>query len=708
MASTITLNGPTTEGTKENLIDGVRSAPMSKEAVAAAFSQTANIARELVDIYETEVATGEVGNRGSGRATDAPILGTTAPRALIYGRVQSGKTVSMILTAALCLDNGFRVVVVLTTDNVALVKQTAGRFKDLAGPRVFAGVKEDGAYDWEGQEDDLKRAIQHDGVVIVCAKNSVNLPEVINFLSAINASAYPALVLDDEADAATPDTTVAARAAGRSSAPSQPSRIYRLVITNDDPGERGFSLGQILPHSLYVQVTATPYVLFLQREGEQLRPSGTFLLEPGEGYTGGEAYFGAFDPADFDASPMPPIVFVGSNEATTIKTGAPPGLARSIDFFLLSACALSKEKGQWPVEGFKHLSHTSHTTSEHKIVAEYITAHLNDIRGHLFSDGGGENYFAEAYAELERSVDTVSPLADLIAICRKAIRNAEVYRINSKVKPPSYGPRLNFLVGGNILGRGLTIGDLLVTYYIREAKVSQMDTVWQHARMFGYRRSYFSYTRVYLPRQLATRFSELHQGEELLRRAVNGGDPQTILIRLPAASRATRPNTLDPSAIRGIRAGRRQVNPARWAIDRRGARNVLDLVGHAGVTLPEPAKREDRGNFVPLVKCIELVNTVVTAKDDVWDQDVISALLKSFETAERDGVFVYVRRLDPDATDARTRGRLAGPEIDIIRAKSPNVPALALLYIGSLSAPEAWFPTVVMPSNSPGFVFSGE
>jgi hypothetical protein len=483
--------------------------------------------------------------------------------------------------------------------------------------------------------------------------------------------------------------------------------MYRLVISNEDPGELGFSLRERLPHSLYVQVTATPYVLFLQKEGEQLRPSGTYLLEPGKGYTGGEAYFGSFDPSDLDSVPSAPVVLVGANEAAAIQSEAPAGLTRSIDFFLLSACALSTSKGEWPTEGFKHLSHTSHTTSEHKVVAGYISNHLNQVRQILAGDGG-EAYFDQAYVELCRSVAEASPLPELLEICRRAMQNAEVYRVNSKVKPPSYGPRLNFLVGGNILGRGLTIGDLLVTYYVREAKVSQMDTVWQHARMFGYRQSYLDYTRVYLPRQLATRFSELHEGEELLRRAVGGGDPNTVLIRLPASSRATRPNVLDPNVIRGIRAGRRQVNPERWVSDRAAAQNVVRLLQKADGSLLQGAGREDRGTFLPLVRCVELVEQVVTAKDDIWDSDVIVALFKSFEQAESDGLFVYVRQLDPNSTDERTRGRLSGPEINIIRAKSRSLPALALLHIGDVPSPDAWFPTVVMPANSPGFVFSGE
>ena len=57
----------------------------------------------------------------------------------------------------------------------------------------------------------------------------------------------------------------------------------------------------------------------------------------------------------------------------------------------------------------------------------------------------------------------------------------EIPIVNSSSDVVEFGPELNFLVGGNILGRGLTIENLLVTYYLRKAKTSQMDTVLQHA-----------------------------------------------------------------------------------------------------------------------------------------------------------------------------------------------------------------------------------
>jgi hypothetical protein len=515
------------------------------------------------------------------------------------------------------------------------------------------------------------------------------------------------LVFDDEADAATPDTTLAARSLGKSKAPAMASRIYRLVVANEDPNERHFSLGEELPHSLYVQVTATPYVLYLQRDATPIRPADTFLLEPGVGYCGGEAFFGGYDPAQ-GADPPGTLVMVDASEAGTIKTAAPRGLLNSVEFFLLSACARALAK-RWPPEGFNHLSHTSARTDEHKLVAGYIRARLNELSEITRDIESAEGVFASAYAELLRTLPGVPALGQLLGLCRSALADAEVFRVNSKVGSPMYGPRLNFVVGGNILGRGLTIRDLLVTYYVREAKVSQMDTVWQHARMFGYRAEYLDYMRIFLPPQLATRFREIHDGEEALRRSIQNGDStNTKLIRLPNSSRATRPNVLDPQAIRGIRAGRDQINPQRYVRDPKSAAEVGRRLASMGVVVDSSVPRDRRPTLVDAFKVIELIDMIPVAADDagVWDRDMAKAMVFSYVKPNCDKIVIYVRGLE-QSDSARTRGRLSGPEIRLLQASALGKPALALLHVGKFSALEAWFPTLVMPAGSPAFVFEG-
>jgi hypothetical protein len=118
--------------------------------------------------------------------------------------------------------------------------------------------------------------------------------------------------------------------------------------------------------------------------------------------------------------------------------------------------------------------------------------------------------------------------------------------------------------------------------------------------------------------------------------------------------------------------------------------------------------REDRPLGVPLEVALQLIGAVKIAADDagIWDSAVVAALVKSHAASSTDGLVVYVRELEA-ADTARTRGRLSGPEIALLRARAPTTPSLALLYVGSPAAPDGWFPTLVMPAKSPAFVFEG-
>lgn len=183
---------------------------MSEAAVDAVLDQAGTFTQAIVDTYEANIAAGEVGETGTGQATDAEIIGNQ-PVVLLYGRVQSGKTAGMVLTVALGLDNGFRVIIVLTADNLELVRQTTNRFRDLDGPRVLSTLKDDETSEWRAPEFDtaeVEEALGNEGLVLVCAKNALHLPAVLQFLVDINAAQYPALIFDDEADAATPDNTL--------------------------------------------------------------------------------------------------------------------------------------------------------------------------------------------------------------------------------------------------------------------------------------------------------------------------------------------------------------------------------------------------------------------------------------------------------------------------------------------------------------------
>jgi hypothetical protein len=486
-----------------------------------------------------------------------------------------------------------------------------------------------------------------------------------------------------------------------------PSTIHRRVIENVAPDEEGESISEILPHSIYVQVTATPYLLLLQRRASRLRPTITLLLEPGEGYCGGETFFAGFDATAM--RPASPIVLGSDQEAQAIpRRRVPPGLAASIEFFLVAAATKVGQDGKWPSHGFSHLSHTSARIDQHTTVANHIERHINQLRrqlGDRLEDAAV--LFANAHAELLRSLPGAPPLGVLAPAIYDALRQAEVIRVNSKTDVPKYGPRVNFLVGGNILGRGLTIDDLLVTYYVREAQTPQMDTVWQHARMYGYRQPLMPYTRVFLPRRLATRFKEIHESEEQLREILRRQDAgEDVPIRIAARSRATRPNATEPSVIQVYRAGVDQLNPLFIGGD--AASSLLIRQTLVGLDVPiDEGERENRTKRVPLDAMLELVDMIPTKDGDPgrWKSGAIGAIIESFREQYGGIGPVYVRKLDEQPPpEGWLRGRLSGDEIAIIRRAAGAVPALALMYLGDAARPTGWYPTLVMPAGAATYV----
>ncbi len=712
------VEGPVTDRTKANLVRGIRGKPIPAAAVDAVVVQATALLEKAVARYEQDVAIGEVGDGGSGVASTAPPAADRGPTGLLYGRVQSGKTAGMTLASALAFDNGFRIVVVVTANNLALVRQTANRLKALSGPRVFSTIKDGAEYEWVGQELDLRADLARDGLVIVCAKDRTHLPAVIRFLQEIDAASVPALIFDDEADAATPDTTLAARTAGYASAPAFESTIHRNVIENTAPGEQGESLRETLPHHAFVQVTATPYVLFLQRADAPIRPAFVHMLEPGPGYCGGREFFENYDPTRQPAAP--PIVTLPPNEGQLLvaaRSGVPQGLADSCSFFVLAAAAHSLTRAAFPEGGYKHLSHTSPRIDQHTRVANLITRQLRALRDQLRDPASAATLqaFQGAYAQLRGTLPGAPPLAQLLAAAAGSIAQAEVVRVNSESDEPIYGPAFNFVVGGNILSRGLTIEDLLVTYYVREARTAQMDTVWQHARMYGYRDELMPYSRVFLPAHLATLFRQIHASEEELRGVLLDADADAlgaIPILTPAHARPTRPGAVEAGALQIYRGTVQQITPyylvTEPAIVGQSAVQIAAVLQQNGVVFGAGEARQDRFTEVPLDVLRGLVEILPIRENDDgrWSTSGVLALLRA--TEERYGAtgVVYARALDPgdDPQRRRVHGVLSGPEVAMGRATGRFV--LALTYVGNAATPTAWYPTLLVPPDLPTHVFN--
>ncbi len=707
----IVTDGPCLTDTMRNLeLDG-----QSRGALDRVRDQASRLLESVVASYESDVAPGEVGASGAGRASDAAPSAGDCPTGLLYGRIQSGKTLAMITFTALALDNKFRVVVVLTSDNVKLVEQTSDRFNVLDGPLVKNSTQADR---WIADAAHIQRSIERCGLVVICTKNQAQLTKLIDFLIAIEAWRFPALLLDDEADQATPDTTTAARAASKPNAPRQGSTISRRTVRNDASDERGRSVREQLRHNVFLQVTATPYALLLQNSDSPLKPHFTALLEPGVGYTGGESFFSEGHLTE----ERPPVVFVREEESDELERGAseaPPGLVEALSFFTVAAGAQLVVNPQMRTKGQNFLCHTSQKTMEHERLSGLIRDFLTKVGDALVPDtlsGPIAIHLERAYERLRITLPEAPAFAEILRVLRTRLPRREIIVVNSTGSNATFGREMNFIVGGNILGRGLTIENLLVTYYLRRAKVSQMDTMLQHARMFGYRATLMPFTRVFLPERLALRFHNIHTAEQNLRDLLS--DPERrakIPVQVADGLRATRLSVLDMGSIEAYTPGQ-HIYPGQPLVTG-NAHKAHDKAEAAILRLLGGTWREHKEGELLDISIDDILGVLDRLPYDEkecgnWDPDGIRGTLESARAAVGSKAFLYAREMKRETF---AQGALGGSALKALRACGR--PVLCVFKdVGRkyrrirAEAPYDgifWYPTIVLPEDGiPAHVFN--
>ena len=686
----IRADGPCLTGT-------LRGLSMPLVAIEKIKSDALDLLARIVSVYSSEIASGEVGADGAAKA--GPAIPVKPCTGLLYGRIQSGKTVAMIGLVAAAIDNGFRVIVVLTSDNLALVSQTTGRFEALVGPIAIDALNRDS---WSTDNKHIAKHLANSGVVFVCSKNTKRLDDLIDFLGKIEAPNYPALILDDEADQATLDTNLARRSrAEKKGLPSvDPTAINERVVQE---------LSKSLRHHVFLQVTATPYALLLQSVGAKLRPSFVRLLEPGVGYTGGEHFF----EAKHLEGPSPPLVYVPDDESSSIRDGAadaPDGLRQAIAFFLVAAAAQGLTEPGASNASQNFLCHTSQLRAQHQTLEALVRNYVDRVGDHIDARGGeGLDRLHRAYDELRRTVPDPPPLGAIIEQVGRRLVGRKVVVVNAEANA-TLGRGLNFIVGGNILGRGVTIENLLVTYYLREPKIGQMDTMLQHARMYGYRASLMHLTRVFLPRQLAVRFHEIHRIEYRLRRQLAAADMgKQIVVEKATNLNPTRRTVLDPSYIDAFDAEDQifpiypdfATSPSEY---KRIETIVKRLVGGALSTKPQLIAID----YAELLALVDEFPYGEKEASSSWIPGVLRRVLEKQRERCHETAFLYTRKMNR-RTSVFATGALSGEELSHLRSQ-PGPVFCAFRDDGKgipdlvPAASEFWYPTLVLDRNMPSLI----
>ena len=447
---------------------------------------------------------------------------------LLLGNVQSGKTGQMLGAISLLADKGYRLFILLTTDNVDLQRQTYNRVKKSLLDFNVISEKEEVLF----EQVRLTRP-----TVIVLKKNSRVLRKWKDIL--VNTDichGLPLVIFDDEADAASLNTKV------NSNKVSPINRNLSLIKKTSTS-------------SVYIEVTATPQAVLLQSLVSGWRPSFVIYFKPGSQYLGGNFFYS--DPTSYCAK------FTEDNELDKIiaddDTVIPDRFRYSILTFL-EVCAYKKIKGE---TNCNFMIHPNVKIDVHNKFVNRVQEFLNLLEVSQ-NEKGFEKALKNIWADLQHTKPDFPSFEDIQNGVTDILENTEimVVPLNSKsfVCRDSSNPDaldlskgFNIVIGGNTLGRGITFPHLQTVYYCRSAKRMQADTFWQHSRIFGYDREK-ELVRIFIPQPLYKFFTELNKSNEMLIEQVTHG-LENLQVILPADISPTRKTVLDSKYLNAIVGG---------------------------------------------------------------------------------------------------------------------------------------------------------
>lgn len=513
-------------------------------------------------------------------------------RGMVVGNVQSGKTANFTGLICKAADAGFKVIIVLAGMHDSLRIQTQKRLDE-----EFLGYKSDSSEDskeiigvgnisldieWvdtittqsntgdfgKRVSDNFNRHMSSNPILLVVKKNVYVLKNILKWLTntaqLINSngkryhSGYPLLLIDDEADNASVDTSeMSFNEDGTPDKNHDPKAINRSIR----------KILNIFNQSAYVAYTATPQAnIYIHpdaktlNEGLDLYPRHFIInLEASPEYFGPSVIFGDENKKGLD--------LVRENDDYTkwipdghksyykidLEKKIPESLEKAIHSFIL---ATSVRIGRGQIN--KHNSMLIHVTRYKAIQGNVKKQVKGYVKDYLLENIENENspskililnklkdlWEKDFYETTKKINDPECEILSWEQIKQNlynVIRLIEIKEINGTAKDVlDYDKNkekglITIAIGGDKLSRGLTLEGLTVSYYLRSTKM--YDTLMQMGRWFGYRPGYYDLCRLYTSPELHKNYihitkADLEMREQFKYMEVIGSTPRNFGLKV--------------------------------------------------------------------------------------------------------------------------------------------------------------------------------
>lgn len=514
-------------------------------------------------------------------------------RGMVVGHVQSGKTSNYVGLINKATDAGYKVIIVIAGTISSLRRQTQERIDEgyigksssayinNYGENKIIGV---GKYKVDtdiysltssfyriGDEGDFNQSIANrlnipigkNPVVFVIKKNKSILENLIDWFSKdsniriINGQPklfdVPALIIDDEADAASVNATKDI---------NDIKTINKLIRT----------LLNVFDQNTFVGYTATPYAnLFIPQDyndelttvvkgktyfiGEDLFPKDFIIniIAP-KNYIGAAKIFGLENPIT-GVSHEPLNVFrviddydppfyktINKNNKDDLPEYLPESLETAIKSFILT-CAIRRLRGHEK----KHNSMLVHVALYVKWidrVALLVNERMKDFKNYISANDSQflkeleELYTNDFLPTTENVIENIDYKDSRIELhdwarvkteLKKAVSKIDVRAVHGtrsttnleyhnidEIDYSRYEDGLSVIaVGGGRLARGITLEGLSTSYYLRTTRM--YDSLMQMGRWFGYRPGYVDLCRLYTTETIYEWFNHITMATEEMR-----------------------------------------------------------------------------------------------------------------------------------------------------------------------------------------------
>lgn len=431
---------------------------------------------------------------------------------LLVGKVQSGKTSNLELLTALAFDNGYNLLIIYGGYDTELLRQCTERFGatfDSASgddivesdtPIVFTtNTVTKGSNPIACLTADFAVDLLEEGrpIIITCLKNSRVLSKVNRLLrTLVNVPNIKPFIIDDEGDQASLNTA---------KKKEKGTPTYNAIK----------AMKGILGNPLYLSVTATPQANIFQDDISALIPASVHLIQPGVGYNGASIYH---------LSENEIIQSIAEEQSST--TISDP-LRKAIYYFIVASAIkqLMAEKKKEKLSDM--IIHVDRKVSEHGALYSCVNDELknikaafenkdDDVDGYTFYLNKLKNSYTLYTSEVIQSQFPFdNALLEELAICIKKTGVILQNGLGKETKETERTKWHKIYIGGDLLQRGLTFPNLIVSYFTRFAKSGgNMDTTLQRARWFGYRSKYLDLCKIFTTDEISKEFTVLAEVED--------------------------------------------------------------------------------------------------------------------------------------------------------------------------------------------------